>query len=154
MGDMTSITETLKLFYNFLVEGIGDYLFIFNIHYIMAYIVIIVGLKYTDNLQWYKRIYGKYKHNVIAITGVILMFFYSGMSYRIINSEYISSLLQSYILTLVFQDIFLVLFGFLIKKITFNYIKFDHKERSINYVNKKSSTEIVELDKGVDDLGS
>lgn len=146
--------DTLTKFYNFVINGIEGYLFIFNIHYILAYIVIIVGLKYTDNLQWYKKVYGNYKHNAIAISGVILMFFYSGISIRTINSVYISSLLQSYILTLVFQDIFLVLFGFLISKLTFNHIKFDHKEKSINYVNKKTTTEVVELDKGVDDLGS
>jgi hypothetical protein len=154
MEQLNGFVDIIKEFFIFLKVGMAEYLLVFNIHYIMAFIVLLIGLKYTDNLEWYKMLYGKYKRNVIAITGFILMLFYMGMSPQDLNLEYIGSLLQSYILTLVFQDMFIVLFGFFINKITFNYIKFDHSNRSINFVQHKKATENVVLDKGKDNLES
>jgi predicted Na+-dependent transporter len=76
----------------------------------------------------------KLKRYVIPITGFLLIIGYMISNVGNISSEYVASLLQSFIITISLQDIFIVLFGYLISVLTFNHIKFDHKERSIMYI--------------------
>ena len=150
---MPDITNLLKDFYDFLVVGVGEYLFVFNLHYILAYITLIIGIRYTKNLDWYKQLWGKkLKRFVIPITGFILVLGYVMNSLGDLNGEYISSLVQSFIITISLQDIFIVLFGFLMSALTLNRIKFDHKERSIVYVVTKKTYDKIELSENKDDI--
>ena len=147
---MPDITTLIESFYDFLVIGVTDYLFVFDVHFIIAFIVIIIGVKYTDNLNWYRDIYGRNKRYCLPITGIFILIGYLIEAHLSegITSDIIFSLLQSYMLSLVFQDVFAVLIGFLIFKLTFGYVKFDHKNRSINYLNTKKTTDQIELDSG------
>lgn len=143
---MPDITNLLKDFYDFLVVGIGEYLFVFNLHYILAYITLIIGIRYTKNLEWYKMLWSKkLKRFIIPSTGFFLIIGYILSDISHFSTEYISSLLQSFIITISLQDIFIVLFGYLMSALTLNHIKFDHKERSIVYMITKKTHDKIKL---------
>lgn len=146
------LTTIIDRFYNFIVIGVTDYLFVFDVHFIIAFMVVIIGIKYTKNIEWYKNLFGKFREYCLPITGGVILSFYLIELYISgdINSDYIFSLLQSYMLTIVFQDIFSVLVGFLINKLTLGSVKFDHDNKSINYFKSSSSSSSVELNKGED----
>jgi hypothetical protein len=147
---MPEISSLLTQFYEFIVHGLTEYFFIFNVHYILAFIVVTIGIKYTRNLDWYKSLFGKHKKYIIPITGLFLLIGYLFLGTNGLNVAAFSSLIQSYLLMLVFQDIFIVIFGLLINKVSFNHIKFDHNDKSIKYVSFTKKSEDVELNKGED----
>ena len=145
------ITTLINDFYDFIVYGISEYLFVFNLHYILAYITILVGIKYTNNFKWYEKLLNKVKLSAAPFTGFLLILEYTFIGTGGISVETVVSLLQSFIITLSLQDVFIVLFGVLLNKLTFGMIKLDHNKRSINYVKTNKNNDDVELDKKQED---
>lgn len=148
---MLEISTLLNEFYDFIVYGVSEYLFVFNLHYILAYITILIGIKYTNNLKWYEKLLKKFKLSPIPFTGVLLIIAYSFLGVDGLTIVSFVSVLQSFILTLSLQDVFIVLFGYMINKLTFGLIKFNHSNKSINYVKSNKTNEYIELNKKEED---
>jgi hypothetical protein len=79
-----------------------------NWTYILMYVFILYGIKNKEEFQWYNNLTDKYGSFKIWIAGLITASFFLFFKYLNtgLNSEYISQLLRSLVIVIIFNSIF------------------------------------------------
>jgi len=113
-------------------SGLLDYLSSLNTHFMSAFIIILIGIKYKA-FEWWVSLFKKDSKFINICTGLLVMFFYLLLSPSIDWSDinaikiYIGTLLHSLITTMVIYEILL---PYITKKL---------RGKIINLIDKKNS---------------
>lgn len=99
MNILNDIQNEVELFFNGL-----------NWTYIMIYSFVVYGIKYKEEFEWYNKLFEnpKIKPFKIWISGLIIALLFSFFKYLEDGMEvsYISTLLRSWIIVIIFNSIF------------------------------------------------
>ena len=94
---LDDLKDEIELFFNDL-----------NWTYILIYVFILYGIKNKEEFQWYNKLLSKYESYKVWIAGLIIACFFIFFKWLDldIHSEYISQLLRSMIIVIVFNSVF------------------------------------------------
>jgi hypothetical protein len=94
---INDIQEEIEYFFNDL-----------NWTYIMMYVFVLYGIKHKEEFQWFNKLIEKYKvYSVWIVGGIIGVFFITFKTLAgEMTSEYISTLLRSGVITVIFNSVF------------------------------------------------
>jgi hypothetical protein len=91
------LKDEIELFFNDL-----------NWTYILIYVFVLYGIKNKEEFQWYNKLFSKYEPYKVWIAGLIISVFFIFFKWLDVGmySEYISQLLRSMIVVIVFNSVF------------------------------------------------